>query len=78
MKHLNYLKELFLVVIVFHTAMLVLIYIMNLVDKYKHPTYKNMNDREVVYFGLLALFFWCWMFSLLEDGTKKSNELYFK
>jgi hypothetical protein len=37
------------------TALLVAGYISLLVDKFLRPQFKNMNDREVVYFGLIAI-----------------------
>jgi len=36
---------------------LIIIYLALLWDKLARPQYKNMNDREAVYFGLLALVF---------------------
>jgi hypothetical protein len=37
------------------TGLLVIIYVGLLYDKITRPTFKNMNDREVIWFGLLAL-----------------------
>lgn len=39
------------------TGLLVIIYFAALWDKIARPQYKNMNSREVVYFGLLAILF---------------------
>jgi hypothetical protein len=37
------------------SSLLVIIYVGLLYDKITRPTFKNMNDREVIWFGLLAL-----------------------
>jgi hypothetical protein len=39
------------------TSLLVFIYFRLLWDKIVRPQYKNMNDKEVIQFGLLALAF---------------------
>ncbi len=37
------------------SSLLVIIYIGLLYDKITRPTFKNMNDRDVIWFGLIAL-----------------------
>lgn len=37
------------------SSLLVIIYVGLLYDKITRPTFKNMNDGEVIWFGLLAL-----------------------
>jgi hypothetical protein len=51
------LTNLGLVGLLIWTGLLVIIYFAALWEKIVRPEYKNMNSRQVIYFGLLAIVF---------------------
>ena len=52
------------------SSFLVIIYVGLLYDKITRPTFKNMNDREAMWYGLLALVLATFDFLLLRKFIK--------
>jgi Co/Zn/Cd efflux system component len=50
-------KEILFLIFFLYTIMLVVAYCLLLWDKIQRPTFKNMNNQEAIWLGLLALVF---------------------
>jgi hypothetical protein len=65
------LKELFLGIVLLWTGTLAIMYFVMLSEKSQSPGTKNMNNEEVVGYGLLAVFFLVVDYFIIKRYIKK-------